>query len=298
VYESKVDLDSAAQAARSQCLMGTTMCLCGFAGVLVGAPTASPGLKGMVVFGAAASTYKHAVLAKKEFGNVAMRHVEQVVLKPSKAPTSGSATDSQDIAHGTAEERLAATRELELLVRTPNLDMRFVLGEPAAAWEGAKYSGLVADERPKFSEVCKAMLHFDEASDKPDSPVIPDVELLAALRDCDKVVVDREVTVRSHLEADGLLTAPPETPHRIEGMVDDVGKSAAGSGSNSQRAAGHRKPPAMEIKMIGRSSVVSGFVFQIAGLIFLSRLISGGEDPTLGELYMKFKYGSAAPPKQ
>lgn len=290
LYESKIDLQPVAKAARSQCVMGTTMALCGLAGVLVGSPTAPPFAKALVVMGAMASTYKHVVLARKELGNIAMRHVEQLVLKPTCSADEVGGSSSMK---GKAEEQLEATQKLELTVYTPNLEMRFELGEPVAPWEGARYSGLVADKRPPFSEVCKAMFHFEDASTEPDSAVIPDPELFAALLKCEKVVVEREVVIRSHLEPDDLLAVPQDTKQHCEGLLDGVGSSEPGSAANNQRAAGRRKPPASEIQIIGRQAIVSGVIFQMAGLFFLSRLIADGKDQTYGEMYQQWKTASA-----
>jgi len=283
-------------------LMGTTMVLCGFAGVLVGSPTAPPLAQAVICLGAAATTYKHAVMAKKELANIAMRHVEKVVLLPKPGSADAGADASADASadapasEHTAQDRVEATREMELLVRTPNMDMTFQIGQPVTAWEGAKYTGLVADERPAFSNVCTSLLSFEEvfgATVHGDPPKIPDRELLEALLDSDKVIVERKVTLREDLEPDHLLACPADTPKRMEGLLDGVGSKEPGSAETNQQAAGKRRHPATEIQFIGRQSIFSGFIFQMAGLAFISRLFTEGEDPTLGDMYAKWKTGDA-----
>merc|ERR1712194_969214 len=146
------------------------------------------------------------VLAKKEFALVSSRQVETVTILPTAGADDKAASDSSE--EVSARQRLNATDELDVLVRTVNADVKFKLGSPIAAWEGAKHGGLVADERPAFGDVCRAIFHVEEISSwgKPGSPKSADPELLEALLFSDKVVVERSLTRRDDLDDGGLLS--------------------------------------------------------------------------------------------
>jgi len=230
-------------------------------------------------------TYKFTVLAKKEFALVSSRQVETVTILPTAGADDKAASDSSE--EVSARQRLNATDELDVLVRTVNADVKFKLGSPIAAWEGAKYSGLVADERPAFGDVCRAIFHVEEISSwgKPGSPKSADPELLEALLFSDKVVVERSLTRRDDLDDGGLLSLTTDQEKHFQTMLDGVTRTVAEKAPSDSSS---RRPPMVEIPQIGKSSVVSGAVFFAAGMLFLGKFANDGDDPTLAELYTKF----------
>lgn len=287
VYKSDVDLHTLAKTSRAQSMLGNSLAVTGFAGVLAGSPGAAPAAQALVCLGAAAMTYKFTVVAKKELALVALRQVEKVVILPSQSGEEAASAEEAAEDAASVVERLNATEELGVMVKTTNADITFKLGSPVAAWEGAKYSGLVADERPAFADVCRGLFHMEEISSwgKPGSPSSTDADLLQALLSSDKVVLERSIVRREDLEESELMGLTKSIENTYSTMLSGVTRADA----EKATADSSRREPEVEIQHIGRSSLISGVMFFVAGMIFLNKEMNSGEDPTLNELFQKYK---------
>mmetsp|Transcript_98396 Transcript_98396/g.195095 ORF Transcript_98396/g.195095 Transcript_98396/m.195095 type:complete len:374 (-) Transcript_98396:80-1201(-) len=284
VYESPVDLLSLARRARRNSFVGAGMGVCGFMSVLASSTAeTSSTMQLLVCAGAAFFIYKHAVMLPRSIPFIALRHVERIVVLPT--------TDVTDVTKASGEtsmdDQLAATSELQLQILTTNLRLQMTLNEPADMWDGARYSGLVNDTRTTFVTMLqeRQALHVDEVSSsgKPGLPTSADPALLQALAASTKVIAQQEVDCRT--DVDDVLKLPSDGQKLAsEQLADKKSKSSR-----------RRVPPAVEIKQLGISSLISGCVFLMAGSIFIAKSAAqdasspGKRDPTLGDLMKKLK---------
>jgi len=262
----------------------------GFAAVLAGVPTAPAVGHALLCVGAMVLTHKSVVLTRKELANAAMRHVERIVVLPAEG--SGRVDEAAVDDQATVAERLRATPEVRLLVETTNLELRLTLCEQAAAWEGAKYSGLVVDERPPFGALPE-VLYIDaaRARDEADGEVVSeDPELLAAILRSGKVIGER--TVESRLEEGSLVSAPRGVDKHLDALLAAAVKERPSTRSGAIESEGApfvipRRLPAEDIRQIGVHTLLSGLVFLSGGCAVMGRWLrerDGGE-PGLAEAW-------------
>eukprot|EP00927_Polykrikos_kofoidii_P067748 TRINITY_DN63196_c0_g1_i1.p1 TRINITY_DN63196_c0_g1~~TRINITY_DN63196_c0_g1_i1.p1 ORF type:complete len:413 (+),score=75.55 TRINITY_DN63196_c0_g1_i1:57-1241(+) len=300
IYRSSASLSTVAEKALSKCRVGTSLGLSGFAGVLFGVPTAPPVAAGVIAVAAAINTYKHLYATRCTMQEIATRHVESVVILPNTSGESpGSCQNpaaSIEPSSSSTEERLKATQEVDLLVRTTNLEFRMRLVDPAAAWEGAKYSGFVDDDRPSFSSLYQRgdVLHFDDLSawGRPGAPSSDDQALLEALVASSKVVDEHSISKRDDV-ASLLHLSSGADGSQIQ-LKQNKSSSSASKGTQEQKL----PPPAEEIERVGKQSLLSNGVIFVAGSLFVGKRLSekpdgegGGiiaNDPKLSDLFARF----------
>mmetsp|Transcript_3544 Transcript_3544/g.11021 ORF Transcript_3544/g.11021 Transcript_3544/m.11021 type:complete len:210 (-) Transcript_3544:126-755(-) len=193
------------------------------------------------------------------------------------------------------EDRLEATPELQLKIRTASLDLWLKLTKPVAAWDGARYAGFVSDTRPAFGDFCHRGLYLDQISGwgKPGSPTSSDPALLRALTASSKVVAERRLEPRS--DVSGSLKISADGVKLTENLLAEVKQGDKPAGGLADMV---RPSPAEEILTLGKQSVFSGAIFLAAGAIYVARWYiqdpndaDNKKDPTVHDLFVKLQGG-------
>jgi len=306
LYESSVDLGECARSARSRCLVGASLGVCGFAGVLAGsAATATPAMQAVLCAGAVAYAYKNSIMATRSIAGLAVTHVERIVALPTAGAGGGAAAEGPP-EEAAVEERLAATPEVQIKVRTANLDLWMKLEEPVSTWDGGRYSGFMSDDRAvvgNFFEEQRRLLYLEEVGAE-GAPSSMDPALLRAVAASTKVVAERQLDLRS--DVDSLLRLPPQGVKLAESLFFPVVKQ--GQQPQSGGAAARRGTPAQEITALGTQSLFSGVIFLMAGALYIGRDIAqdpnnpGKKDPTVGDFIARVRgtgsTSASSPPAQ
>lgn len=302
LYRSHADLAGAARKARMNNILGSAFGFLGFAGVAAGAPSAPLAIHAIIGLGATMNLYKHLGMSRNEFGAIGMRYLETLTVMPHAHGAQASSGAAGGPAHepvaseSTAAEMLKATPHVHLRLRTVNVDLHLTLVEPAAAWEGSKYSGLVNDDRTSFHDVlCALFIEEVTAIGKKGAPTSPDQNLLAALLQTNKVLADHHVSLRTDAEIPGLFALPADAAAEYQKFFDDVPdaekkrkKLRNETGSGMHGSVGIPRSAIAEIQQVGKASIISGFVFLTAGSIFLGRWFNGQGNSMPGQEAKEF----------
>lgn len=108
------------------------------------------------------------------------------------AEAADSAKEPAISVGGTAWIKSAA--ELQLKIRCANIERHVTLTEPAAPWEGARFSGLVADDRVTIGDLCRhsRFLHVDTNAGESSNR-----QMLVALMRSGKVIKEERMELRT-----------------------------------------------------------------------------------------------------
>eukprot|EP00405_Crypthecodinium_cohnii_P016235 CAMPEP_0206455758 /NCGR_PEP_ID=MMETSP0324_2-20121206/21963_1 /ASSEMBLY_ACC=CAM_ASM_000836 /TAXON_ID=2866 /ORGANISM="Crypthecodinium cohnii, Strain Seligo" /LENGTH=347 /DNA_ID=CAMNT_0053926563 /DNA_START=65 /DNA_END=1109 /DNA_ORIENTATION=+ len=271
VYRSSVNLEAAARKARTQCIVGALSSVLGFLGVIAGSPTQHPALHGMVCFGAGIISYKHLFLTKKEIATIGLHHLDNIVVLPTPPLKEGEEV-VEDIS---VEEKLQATPELKVVLTTSTSRLFLTIADPSAGWDGAKYTGLIADDRTAFTDVLRAM-YIEEVSGwgKEGVSISEDSELLTALLATDKVIAEYEVERRDDVDSSSALV-PEEDPKKHFRKLLDKAQAAKHQPQSLSQKIGMPRTAEFEMSQIGRHTLISGMIFLTAGLLYIGRWANG-----------------------
>lgn len=247
MFQSSDDIEATLAAASRQCLLGAGCAAAGCAAFLAGAAaTFPPAVFGMLCVCGLGNTYAFAVVAQRVLRNVAARHVERIAVLPTELQASPAAEEDEPgglasllINAAPVSERLAATRELRLEIRTAGADRWVTLVDPTAEDEHVA----------SFGDLCARLrlLHIDV-----DVGICGDRPLLDALTKTPKVPVDERVEAR---EGGGV----PSGPMLSEVTIADVlqGETAVGAES-----------PVTAIARLARRARNGGIGLMVAGALF------------------------------
>eukprot|EP00933_Yihiella_yeosuensis_P051675 TRINITY_DN49657_c0_g1_i1.p1 TRINITY_DN49657_c0_g1~~TRINITY_DN49657_c0_g1_i1.p1 ORF type:complete len:360 (+),score=80.36 TRINITY_DN49657_c0_g1_i1:63-1142(+) len=261
VYESSVDLCGIAEATFKKCQMAAGMGTFGYLGVLVSASgTASMPALALLGCGAVANTYIILEVPKRAMRSVALKHVERITLFPAEGDQAAQEAGEESAdSQASAVERLAATPSLTMEVQSPNLIRRLRLEEPPSAWQGARYSGLAADNRPSFADACKQLLHVDVEKGSTSEP-----ELLDALINSGKVIAEETVEIRSDA---GSQFAFPSGGSLPSGAHLAQAQSGTSEDERLQPPEWAKSTPEDAIESLGRRSFLMGAALMGIGML-------------------------------
>lgn len=259
VYVSSDDMAGASAEARRKCQFAAALGAMGFTGVLISAAQTAPlPMLAIFVAGAAANTYMIMTVSSRMLWTLAARNVEKLsILQP--------AAGTEDASSPMDADAFASAKEVHLRIESTNVVRQLRLEEPAAAWEGARFAGLVAETRVPFRELCLpgSVLH-----------IVPDGgdcgehrKLLDALLASEKVVADELVEVREDVAED--LRPLAKYMHmaipRIENMRPGEVSSSLGA------ALGGEDSPAQASARLAQRSTMGGAMLLVTGLLFIGK---------------------------
>eukprot|EP00440_Ansanella_granifera_P006137 gb/GFBE01006659.1/.p1 GENE.gb/GFBE01006659.1/~~gb/GFBE01006659.1/.p1 ORF type:complete len:337 (+),score=65.40 gb/GFBE01006659.1/:1-1011(+) len=263
LYKSSTDLNALAEAAFKKCQMAAGMGTLGFVGVILAASSKAsmPMLAGMGCL-AMVNTYIILEVPKRAMRGVAMKQVERLVLLPNVA--AGAADEGTS--SGTAVERLRATESLEVEITSPNLIRRIRLEPTPSAWQGTRYSGLVADNRRSFADACRH-LNVDVKGGECE-----DQELLDALLSSGHVLSEEKIEIRSDIE--GLLRIPLESGTPAGASLVQV---QAADEDQYEPPDFAKSTPASAIESLGTRSTFMGMAIFMLGVAGCAKRALRGE---------------------
>lgn len=276
LYRSTVDLETVAASARIQCLAGAAASLLGFAGVIAGSPFHPLHIHGAMCMGALLMSYKNLFMTRKELVTTGMHHLQSLTLRANAASGSSAAPSSADA----LAAQLQATPEVELILQTASVHLELKLAPPAEAWEGAKYSGLITDERVAFTDLLR-VLYIDQIDGEKEGATFKteDAALLKALLATDKVVVEHTLSPHADLERDSILMPGDGDTSQFNKLFNKA-QDASKKARTSDRI-GMPRSAETDMLMVGRQTIISGLIFLLAGTIYVTRWFKGEGDNRL-----------------
>mmetsp|Transcript_107582 Transcript_107582/g.302903 ORF Transcript_107582/g.302903 Transcript_107582/m.302903 type:complete len:363 (-) Transcript_107582:95-1183(-) len=258
LYEAFADMSEIVARARFRCQLGAALATAGFAALLSSiSATLSPVALVSLLSCAAANSYALAVVSQRVIRNVAMRHVERLAVLPTpQVAEARSPADEEPQAAvasllsgaATVEERLSATAELRLALRTASAERWLVLADPEDS-----------DGLASFGDICSRarLIHIDVGHGK-----CTDQALLDALVTTRKVVAEERVeALRDDIPAGPMLS---EVTIAALAQVEGAAESA-------------REPPADAVERLGKRARTGGVSVFFAGMLFT--VGEGARDP-------------------
>lgn len=261
------------------------MGLTGFASILAtSAATAPLAAVAGILGGAAVHTYLTLMIPRRAVRKLAMNYVEHMmVLPPGTGPVQPAvegeghrgeaslwAEPSQANLPATVEGAtawLSTIGSLELQLRQGNVTRWLRLEEPAAAWEGARFTGLVEDGRVTFGDACQrlGLLQFEG----PETSACSNAALLEALQQTGKFIAAEEVNRRTDVPFLFQLPASGPSPEGI---------AMAKAGQPEMPVAGphgatQAHSPAAQIARAGNQSLLRGGFMLILGFALSVRAL-------------------------
>lgn len=300
LFASTQDFGQIVSSSYYQVQLGAALGAGGFAMVALAAAS-SAGPQALAVLGAGLilNTYVSMVMPKKAMLTLATRHVERCTLRlpvdtseavdtlrsqdgavaeaelPADASAAGGRKSKAPAADGNpaapdtvGSGRFEAMGSVELVIITPNLRRTVWLEDAVKPWEGARFSGLVEDNRVSFGDLCyEQNLSFDMEKGRAF-----DMEMLEELLATDKVVADETVEFRE--DTDELIRLPAKFPKEMLGGVQLMGKKGDRNESSSSKGP---QSPAGVIHGIGQRAFYGGAFLFIVGFSFGSRSLWRGQ---------------------
>lgn len=256
LYESSIRAQELIVTACFRSRLGGGLAAGGFVAMLAGMANSLPPVGfATLLLGAMGNSYALAIMAQRVIKGMATRHVERIVMEPT--PDAASATDGDDkksssvaallTSAATVEERVAATPEIALRIRTLDTDRWILLADP-----------MEDDRRASFGEICDRLGLLHVAA---DTGACVDPALATAILTSSKVVVEERAEPRTDVAE--LLRKPAGSAGLMFGEVsmEDVDRGAA--------VAAGRAPPLDAAETIGRRSVWGGMSVLLAGCLFI-----------------------------
>lgn len=282
LYRSTVDVSTPVAAAQQKCWFGVGLGAVGFIGVLASAgPTATPVHFALILAAAAANGYSQLVVKPERLKILAMRHVEQLTLvrPPQPAPEllergsveaaeevpssphSGTATEAKDASDS---HWIVSAKELRVKIQCANIDREILLAQPAAPWDGARFAGLVADDRVTFSDLCQnsRLLHIETATGESPEPAT-----LEALISSSNLVDEETIQIREGVAPSLRLSA--KHVQLFEARLAEVKPKDVER--LSKLPAPMRESPVVQIAGIGQRAFAMGLAILGASVLFQFR---------------------------
>lgn len=261
IYEAPAVVPELVADARRKVTVGAGLASVGFAAV--GAcivTTATPTTLALLVAALSVNAATLASYTQKSLLGLASQHVEKISLLPLNTEPKQEqpcAAQSGEQEQGTAEERLAATDKVRLLVRSANVDRTLLLTNVAAAWQGARYAGLVSDDRIEFVDVCQRLRLLDA---DPSAATSSDEALVEALFGTSKVIAEEHVECRTDIPE--VMRPPADFPGlRLSAKTrSDVKRVPMGI---------PRSPPTDGIKSLGKRAIRGGVIMLCGAAFFV-----------------------------
>ncbi|CAJ1342614.1 unnamed protein product [Effrenium voratum] len=259
IFSSDVDVQEAALQARRKCKMGAALSTAGLSTFLASLSLSGTLPLQLLMVGATGlvlNSYLKLTIAQKLITKLAARHVERLWVLPTAAGEAPKVDGAEKLLLESAsiEERLDATKELPLRIRTTTCEHSLVLVDPFAENE-AKYK--LDDALPDLSakasmaEMCKLGLLDIDA----DAGKCHNAALVAALKATRKVLVDEEMEPR-HVNSSFANMKP--------GMLSEVTRAEV---ERAMRVTPEASAAA-EIEAVGWRASRSGAALMAVGLIF------------------------------
>jgi len=262
IFESEVDVKEVVLAARRKSQMGAAMSIGGFYAFL--ASLSIHGALSMELLMAAcvgliANAYVKLATSQSLIIKLADRHVERMEVQ-TKTLEDGPAVKDMDAAQkllldgASMEERLDATKELYVKLRTARNDHRFLLVDSIDESMKYKLDDAVPElgQKATMGAMCKlGLIDINEARGK-----CHDAALVAALKTSPKILVEEEVEARF---VDGPLGQASAGAMLSEVTKDEVDRAARLTPDASA---------VQEIQAAGTRAQWSGAALMGVGLIF------------------------------
>jgi hypothetical protein len=263
LYSSSVDIQELIVNARRRCYVGAALAVAGFGTLLSSlAATLPPVASAMFFCGACANCYALGVVLQRVLRSLAVRHVEQITVLPSKA---SEVSENKHMDKGslqellgelaTQEDRLAATDELRIELRTATAEHWITLTNPwhPEAMNEESDSNLSAS----FSDVVRSrIVHVDL-----DNGECADIALLTAILETSKVAGDERA--QWNPDAADPLQAPPDAP-APQLVFSDFTKAEL----EEATASASEEPPWKSISKLGSRALYGGVSVFVTGGLF------------------------------
>lgn len=254
VYETPAVVPELLTGVRQQFMAGAGLASVAFAAVgACIATTTAPTTLALLVAALSVNAATLVTYTQQSLKGLATKHVEKIVLLPVDPSKDAQGGGEQ----GTAAERLAATDQVRVLVRSANVERTLLLTNVAAAWQGARYAGLVSDDRIEFGTVCTRLRLLDA---DPEAATSKDLPLLLALLSSPKVIAEELIECRA------------DVPEIMRVKDDFPGlKLSAKTQSEAKRVPEGmpRSPPIDDIKNLGKRAIRGGILMLCGAALFV-----------------------------
>lgn len=290
----------------------------GFASLLVCiAPAAPPPILMLVLLGAMTHGYSLVVKRPQAIQGHAMRHVEEIVALTPLAGETTSDTVGVEVGHaekscvnqaalpdteleeataaakpdvdlkeapttpGTVEGRLEVDSELHLEIKSANLNRYLRLARATDPWKGARYTGLVSDDRVPFGDLCQKfkLLHVDLTLG-----ICDDMPAVLALLQTKKVVAEERADARIDIERG--LQLPSGSATKLPGTLLSEVRPTEAEQFDFRAGLG---TPAEEARKVGVGALGSGLAVGAMTLVFVAKVGRAGDDAETVERWRNFR---------
>lgn len=267
LYESTTNLDEAIDFTRRKFVMGGCMGGLGFLSVVA---TVAPSLPSSTMLCLVAASVGNGFLffrmSQRMIRSFVMKHVEEIAIMPTDVTArAGIEANLPYEDTESATDSLDATEELQLRIRCANLERMVTITDPTTAWGGARYAGLVSDNRISLNVVFNnlKLMHVE-----PETGKVGDKHLLEAIVNTSKIISAEEVKGRSDVEtslqmptqADGTYIFPGAHLMKVDIPQDSKVPTSVATDT-----------PVNSIKSAGNRAFTSGALILVAGTLFLKK---------------------------
>jgi len=268
LYRSAVDIQDVAVTCKQRCQIGAALSVSGFVSLIsVVAPMMPAPLVVGLMGGALVNSYVLLVTAQRLIGKLADRHVMKLSLMPMDMPEEVPEPKAEEgeiasilFSAATSEERLLATPELHLHVKTGCSERWFTLADLPEELETSSFASALgegategeASEMPAtFTDLAKrlGLLHMEV-----ENGTSPDQALLAAIVASPKIVVDERVEL---------------LPDSMASRVAMLGDFTRGDVEKALKTTSSSESPEATLTKLGKRARLGGVSLVLAGVLFI-----------------------------